>query len=172
MEINWTLKEVKTDWIKPNPNNPKQRNEKGMKRLQKSLDKFGVVFDGICNADGTLIDGHSRLEVNKRKTAMVFVLDRQLTEQEATEMNGIFDLARAGDMDFGQLQVNFESMEIDFDFWELEKSEKHQIKETEIQPYEKTHILISFPPEQMIYIQKHIEEILKVKDIEYEQSSN
>lgn len=118
--MKWTLKEVDVSWIKPNPKNPKQRNDKGMNRLRKSLEKFGNVFDGICNADGALIDGHSRLELNTTGKAMVFVPDRQLSEKETTEMNGIFDIARAGDIDFSQLEVNFAEFDIKADEWEVE----------------------------------------------------
>lgn len=45
-------------------------------------------------------------------------------------------------------------------------------KEEELKPYTMTHILISFPPEKLIEIQPHIEEIIKIEGVEYEQSSN
>lgn len=119
-QIKWALVEVEREKLKVNPKNPKIRNEKGMKRLRKSLEKFGNVFDGIVNADYTIIDGHSRFEVSKEKTARVFIPDRQLTEKEYTELNGIFDIARAGDIDFGQIQVNFEEFEINAEEWDIE----------------------------------------------------
>ena len=70
-KITWNLIEVKTDQLKPNPNNPKLRDKKGFARLKKSLDKFGKVFDGLANKDLTLIDGHSRLEINENKTVNI-----------------------------------------------------------------------------------------------------
>lgn len=41
-----------------------------------------------------------------------------------------------------------------------------------IRPYNKTHILLSFPPEKIIEIEKYINEIIKINGVEYEQSAN
>jgi len=173
-EIKWTLKQVPAKDIKPNPDNPKVRDDKGFKRLQKSLSKFGKVFDGICNADLTLIDGHSRFELNKSEVLNVFVPSRQLTPDEYRQMNAMFDVAKAGDIDWGIIE-NWEThilSEWDIDEVESLEGEKKIIKETEIVPFKKTHILLSFDPEKIALIQKHIEDILKIEGIEYEQSSN
>ncbi len=45
-------------------------------------------------------------------------------------------------------------------------------KELELQPYKMSHILLSFPPEKLLQIQEHLEEILKIDGVEYEQSAN
>lgn len=50
--------------------------------------------------------------------------------------------------------------------------EEIQYEETELKPYKKTHILLSFPPEALIDIQEHLEKIIRIDGVEYEQSSN
>ena len=99
-KITWTLQEVDKDKIKANAMNPKIRNADGFNRLKKSLDKFGNVYDGILNADYSLIDGHSRLEATDKKSGMYFMPSRKLTDKEYIEMNGMFDHAKAGELDF------------------------------------------------------------------------
>lgn len=42
----------------------------------------------------------------------------------------------------------------------------------EIKPYCKTHILLSFPPEKLADIKEHLEKIIEVDGVEYEQASN
>ncbi len=168
--ITWSLKQVNASEVKPNPNNPKKQNAKGLSRLKKSLKKFGTVFDGICNADLTLIDGHSRLQESGSQILKVFVPSRQLTEKEYLEMNAIFDAAKAGDLDNAILEETFE--DDFFQEWEIDKSAKPEITETELRPYTKTHVLISFPPEKMLQLQPLLEQIIKTEGVEYEQSNN
>ena len=45
-------------------------------------------------------------------------------------------------------------------------------KEVELKAFEKTHVLISFPPEKMIDLQDLLEQIRSVEGVEMEQSSN
>lgn len=117
-KITWQLVEVEKDKIKVNPNNPKIRDEEGFERLKRSLESFGNVFDGILNADYTLIDGHSRLEVTNSKTGMYFMPSRQLTEKEYIEMNAMYDYSKAGDLDF---EIIFETFDDDMKLnWEIE----------------------------------------------------
>lgn len=121
--IQWTLIQVNPNQLKPNPNNPKKRNEAGFKRLQKSLEKFGRVFDGIVNSDMTIIDGHSRLETAKEGEKLrVFKPSRKLSVSEYKEMNAIFDLSKAGDIDTQILEDQF--TEEFFDEWEMTESRK------------------------------------------------
>jgi hypothetical protein len=51
-------------------------------------------------------------------------------------------------------------------------AENLEHKEVDLRPYKMTHVLLSFPPEKMIDIQKHLNKILEVPGVEYEQSSN
>jgi hypothetical protein len=111
--IKWTLKEVDKKLIRPNPNNPKIRNEKGFSRLSKLSAKFGVIYDGVLNLDLSIIDGHSRLELYPTGIGRYFVPDRQLSESDEKELNALFDLARAGDPDMFMIEqlLDEESMD-------------------------------------------------------------
>jgi len=44
-----------------------------------------------------------------------------------------------------------------------------EYEEKDIRPYRMTHILISFPPEKLIDIKEHLESIIAVEGVEYEQ---
>ncbi len=47
-----------------------------------------------------------------------------------------------------------------------------EIERQDIRPYNKTHILLSFTPDVLVFIKPHLEQILKIAGVEYEQSSN
>ena len=94
--IKWKLIEIDKSKIRPNPNNPKVRNQKGYEMLNKITKKFGVIFDGILNADYSLIDGHSRLEMYPTGTGRYWIPDKQISEADEKELNALFDVARAG----------------------------------------------------------------------------
>jgi DNA modification methylase len=120
--ITWSLVEMKASDLKPNPNNPKKRDDKGFERLKKSLSKFGKVFDGIVNKDMSLIDDHSRLEINGTDKVKVFVPSRLLTEKEYKEMNAVFDIAKAGESDIQILEETF--TDEFFEEWQIDRGKK------------------------------------------------
>jgi hypothetical protein len=171
-KITWRLEEnLDKSKIKINPNNPKVRDREGYERLQKLRDQFGTIFDGILNADYSLIDGHARLEQEPTGTGNYFVPSRQLSEDEYKELNALFDLAKAGEID--QLILEEQFTEEFFEEWNI-KSKKQDLeaKTIELKPYKRTHVLLSFPPERMADIQHLLEQIVKFKDVEYEQGAN
>jgi len=45
-------------------------------------------------------------------------------------------------------------------------------KQWDLKPYKKTHVLLSFPPELFARIEEHLEKIIAIEGIEYEQGSN
>lgn len=102
--IKWSLKEIDKKLIRPNASNPKTRNEKGFAQLEKITNKFGVIYDGILNADLSLIDGHSRLEMYPEGKGNYFVPSRQLNDKDEKELNALFDVARAGDPDLFMIE--------------------------------------------------------------------
>jgi hypothetical protein len=124
-KIEWKLTCIKASEIVGNPNNPKIRDEVGFKRLQKSIEKFGLIFSGIVNKDKTMIDGHSRLELaSGNDDVWVFMPSRQLTDQECNELNSIYDLSTAGQIDFEKVKANLKEWDVDLDEWHIEKDEQ------------------------------------------------
>lgn len=100
--ITWAPKLTKLEELRENPNNPKIINEVGLKRLKKSLNKFGLADSLIANSNGDLINGHSRkrelLELGVTEAYVSFP-SRELTQSEYDELNTVYDEARAGDLD-------------------------------------------------------------------------
>lgn len=126
--IKWQLVEVDKSKIKRNPNNPKIRDRKGYARLQKLREKYGTIFDGIVNADYSLIDGHARLEQEPEGIGNYFIPSRQLAEEDYKELNALFDLAKAGDIDEQIIEEIFNDEF--FDEWELDKKRSKLLKES------------------------------------------
>jgi len=171
--IQWEPRKMKLEDLKENPDNPKIITDLGKKRLHKSLSKFGLAGTIVVNADGMIIDGHSRkIDLMSEGVEEVWVSfpSRQLTETEYKEFNAIFDLAKAGDPDMLIIEevLTDELMEE----WDLNKTEKSLIKEVEIIPFRQTHVLLSFPPEKMIEIQPLLQQLSELPFVEYEQASN
>lgn len=122
-EIAWKLVEVKASELIPNPKNPKTKTKRGIARLNHSLSKFGVVFDGIINADNRIIDGHSRWEKSKPEDILhVFKPSRLLTDEEYIEMNAVFDMAAAGEVNMEIIDDILTDEQMDE--WEMDKRVK------------------------------------------------
>jgi hypothetical protein len=153
-QIIWEPKKVKVQDLKENPDNPKITNEVGQRRLQKSLEKFGLAGTIVVNKDLSIIDGHSRkrdLEENGIKEVWVSAPSRMLTEKEYKEFNAIYDIAKASDPDLVMIEETLgeESLQE----WELSTDKDDaKPKKVDLKPYKKTHILLSFPPEKLVHI--------------------
>lgn len=118
-KIKWELIKVKAGDLKKNPDNPKKRDPEGFKKLQKLTDKFGIIFSGVVNKDLTIIDGHSRNELSKPDDdVFVFAPSIQIKESEYKELNLLFDMAKAGEIDMQIVEKNF--TEEFFTEWNIE----------------------------------------------------
>ena len=100
--IKWKPIFAEVSKLKATPINPKIKSEIGVRRLKKSVEKFGLAGTIICNRDLTIIDGNSRLEEIIKtgvKKVWVSVPDKQLSETEFKQFNALHDLAVAGESD-------------------------------------------------------------------------
>lgn len=172
VDITWSLVEIDKSQIKRNPDNPKIENAKGKRNLEKITKKYGVIFDGIINADNSLIDGHSRLELYPTGVGRFFKPSRQLSKKDYQELNALFDFVRAGDPDIMAIEKLFS--EETLNEWDMlnEKKPPKKIEEENLRPFVKTHVLLSFPPDKLPQLAPHLEAIKKIKGVEYEQASN
>lgn len=77
------------------------------------------------------------------------------------------------DIDLGDLDKEVDIPGVDL-FQQVDKEMERDIPEKKetIQPYKKTHILLSFPPGALVKMKPYIKEILAIEGVEYEQSSN
>lgn len=124
-EIIWEPKFVKIKDLIANPQNPKIVNEVGKRRLQKSLDKYGLAGTLVANLDLQIIDGHSRVkEAIEKGTESIWVSlpSRLLTEEEYKTFNAMYDASKAGDVDEFIIENVF-SDEV-LEEWEMKKGKK------------------------------------------------
>lgn len=87
--INWTLEHVAIKLLKPYAKNPRQISKDNADRLSENLDKFGLIDKPILNRDYTVIGGHQRIKILKKKKVkeiQCWVPDVQLSEQEVEEL--------------------------------------------------------------------------------------
>lgn len=87
--IKWKLEELSIKDLKEHPKNPRQIKKDQFDRLSGLIDKFGLIDKPIINTDMTIIGGHQRIRVLKKKKVKViecWVADRQLTDEEIDEL--------------------------------------------------------------------------------------
>lgn len=163
----------------PRKLSPKQEND-----LKNSLLEFGLVDPIIVNVNAdrknVIIGGHQRLKVwQKLGNKEIDCVEVDLSLEKERELNVRLN-KNTGEFDFDILLSEFEFDDLidwGFEIDELGKAIKNPLSEKkEIElippPFEKTHILLSFAPDKLMEIQPFLDEILKIKNIECEQSSN
>ena len=161
--------------LKPNPLNPRKSSVTQDENLKKSLEKFGVVEPIVFNKrSGYIVGGHFRVRELKKlgyKEVECVIVD--LNEQDEKELLIRLN-ANTGDWDTDLLLQEWGSDPLPE--WGIENENKeittHEKKKIELKPYKKTHILISFNPEQILELKPYLEKILEIEGIEYEQTSN
>jgi len=89
-KIIWKTEKRKLSELKPFKGNPRQANEKQIKDLNKSLERFNLAAPLVINTDGEVIGGNFRLKLLKEKKVKIVdvrVPNRKLTRKEAEELN-------------------------------------------------------------------------------------
>lgn len=87
--INWTLEDIPIKSLKEHPKNPRQINKEMAQHLKTNLDRFGLIDKPIVNRDYTIIGGHQRIRILKKKkvkTVQCWVPDVELSEKEVDEL--------------------------------------------------------------------------------------
>lgn len=110
-KIEWKCEKRKIEDLKPHPSNPRVFTEKGMKDLNKSIDKIGMAQPINITPEGTVLSGHARLFALKQKGVKevdVYVASRQLTEKEQQEVLIRMNANTAGDWDTEMLANLFD----------------------------------------------------------------
>lgn len=186
--------------LKPAKFNPRKISNKKLDMLGKSMKEFGDLSGIVFNRQtGNLVGGHQRIKqfqkdwvIEKKDfqddlgtVAQGFIHTpfgdwtyREVDWPEkkekaamvaANQHGGEFDDALLHD-----LLAELDDVSTDLLGFEAEDVMQDELEheDLELVPYRMTHILLSFPPEKMIEIQKHLDEILKIPGVEYEQGSN
>ena len=105
-DIEWKCEKRNIEELKPHPNNHRVFTEKGMKDLNKSIDKIGMAQPINITPDGTVLSGHARLFALKKKGVKevdVYVSSRPLTEKEQKEVLIRMNANTAGEWDVDML---------------------------------------------------------------------
>lgn len=158
--------------------NPRRISATQLEDLKESLQRFGFVEPVVVNMHekrkNIVISGHQRLKVaTSLGIKNVPTHQVKLTLAKERELNIRLNKS-GGDFDEALLEQFFNPKELQewgFDDFGEDGKPKDPQKAT-LQPFKKTHILLSFPPHLILELQPHLEEIIKIEGIEYEQSSN
>jgi len=162
--------------LNPAPYNPRQSTEREEKNLKASLEKFGVVEPIIFNnRTGFIVGGHFRVRELKKlgyKEIECVIVDLSLEDER--ELNIRLN-ANTGQWDEEELKTNWDvklldDWGLDIDFTDDNDTTQKEVQE--LKPYVKTHVLLSFNPQDILKLKPFLDEILNIDGVEYEQSSN
>lgn len=112
--IQWHLETLSLKDLKPNPKNPRRIQKDQCQRLEELIGKFGLIDKPIINKNLTVIGGHQRLRILKKKkvkTVECWVPDRQLEDEEIDQLMIGLNLNQ-GDWDWDMLANQFEAIDL------------------------------------------------------------
>jgi len=164
--------------VKLNPNNPRLIKDDKFKKLVQSIKDFPEMLNIrpiVVNQDMIILGGNMRYKACKEaglKEVPVIITD--LSEDKQREFL-IKDNTSGGEWDWEVLANEWDNEELEswgLDIPSFDENQKGKIVKENIKPFVQTHVLISFPPEKMIYLQDFLEKITQIEGVEYEQSSN
>ena len=65
--ITWKIQTIPLKNLKDNPKNPREITKKQLKHLEDLIKDFGLIDKPIVNLDMTIIGGHQRIRILKKK---------------------------------------------------------------------------------------------------------
>lgn len=182
MPVKIETKKVKLSEIKLNPDNPRRISNSAMDKLVKSLHEFPEMMELreiVVDETMTILGGNMRflvLQKIKAKECIAKIVTGLSPEQKREFI--IKDNSTFGEWDMDALSNAWSDLPlIDWgidipEAWMSTTKEELSERTEEIKPYKMSHVLISFPPEKIMEIEKYLEKITKIEGIEYEISSN
>jgi len=180
---------MKLSKIKNNPHNPRLIKDDKFKKLCNSIKEFPKMMELrpiIIDDSFMVLGGNMRLrackELGMKEIPEEWVKKASdLTEEEKKQFI-IKDNVGFGEWDWNDLANEWDDK--DLDSWGVNTPTMNQevarisdlndieVKKTEITPFKKTHILLSFSPEKLLEVQEIMKKVTKIDGVEYEQSSN
>ncbi len=112
--IKWNLQEIQIKNLKNHPKNPRQIAKESFERLGNMIEKFGLIDKPIVNKDLTLIGGHQRIRILKKKkikSVECWVAEEQLSDEDIDELCIGLNLHQ-GAWDYDLLANNFEVIDL------------------------------------------------------------
>jgi len=171
---------IKLSELKENQKNPRFIKDSRFENLCKSLKEFPKMLalrPIIIDKDNIIIGGNMRYRALKKLGYKEIPdewvkKDSDLTEEERRRFV-ITDNNQYGEYDFDILKEEWDIKElanwdVDIDFG---IEEKEEIEKVSLEPFNKSHILISYPIDYHSEVIKAIEKLINIEDIEIERSS-
>jgi hypothetical protein len=166
-------------------------SEWGTALLERSLSEVGAGRSVLADKNGVLIAGNKTIEaagaLGLSKIKVVQTTGEEIVVVQRTDLDinskagakmKILDntVSKHNYIEDAEIsEAVCEDYAIDGEQYGLSGAPEHEdtkIKKIAVEPYEKTHVLISFPPDRMLQLQNLIEQIGKIEGVEIEQSSN
>lgn len=175
-----------TDLIQDDKNFNKG-NEFGESLIEKSFNKFGAGRSVLIDKNNRLIAGNKSTEkfvanggekviiIDTDGDTLVAVRrkDVDLDTPQGREIALADNAAAKANIVLDAEVIEAEVGEVVAEEWGINSKDDPKKPTTlNLSGFKKTHILISFPPDKMIEVQEHLEKILQIDSVEYEQSSN
>lgn len=171
---------IKLNSIKPNFNNPRVIKDGNFRKLQKSIQEFPQMMalrPIVIDDDSVILAGNMRYRALQDSGVKEVPDDwikraSDLTEEQKREFI-IKDNVGFGEWDWDALGNEWDDLAlVDWGLDVPEQLEKDEEKEQEIAltPYSKSHVLISFSPEDINEVMRAISTIRSYYEIE--QSAN
>lgn len=170
--------------------------DQGRNLLQQSISKFGFREAGVLDKNGKLVGGNKRTEVAGQlginEIEIIKADPKKITLLQYDDID--LETTKGKELALALNQTALKNINIDNDlvleeigkeiaeFWDIEseiqeynndedKKQKPEIK-VYTEPYEKTHVLLSFHPHKMEEIKPYLDKIKEIEDIEIEINSN
>lgn len=171
------FKYISVNKLKNHPSNPRVIKNSQFKILCESIRENPEFFETrpiLYNKEGIIFAGNQRFRAAKEigmKEVPAVLMD--VSEAKQKELM-IRDNRIQGEWDFDVLSNEWEFEDLrTWGFDEKELINEHfEIEEKELQPYNKSHILISYNPGDHLKISSIIDKLKKIEGIEIEQSTN
>lgn len=178
-----------TDLI-PDDKNFNKGNEYGNSLIEKSFRKFGAGRSILIDKNNRIIAGNKSvenaaaigledvqiIETDGKKLIAVKRTDIDLDSPEGREMALADNATAKANIVFDAELVEAELGEAVCEEWGIIPGGKDVsgsgAKKENLEPFKKTHILLSFHPQLMLKIQSLLQQIIDVEGVEYEQSNN
>jgi len=183
------IKEFRLGELRPARYNPRVISDEALAGLAASIKKFGCVEPIIVNTrDGknTIIGGNQRFKVLSAagiEKCICIIVDLNSADEKILnltlnnpEIQGEFIKELGEYIDTIQREMpaggDFLNLKIKQLREEIGDGPGCVFSQEELKLFKKTHVLLSFPPHLFAQIADHLEAIIKIEGIEYEQSSN
>lgn len=179
------MKQIKTLEVKPSElnhgfGNPRNINQKEKEELKKSIIELGNFGSIVIDEKMQIISGNQRIKCMKELNIDVPVLCKQLIGYTETEKKIINIRSNKSSGEFNEKilnewlnEINIEIEDISLTgFSDIEIEIKPKIKEVELKPYNKIHILLSIDVDKIDKYHDLLKKIYNCEGIEVEQSQN